>query len=176
VLGTGDELVAIADGEERSMDAIEDGVYETSFSVADEDTEFAVELRRDVDEDSTGNAGTLPAPFEITSDFPDAVSRMDDDLEITWAPSGSSDDMDLAIEDDVGGCLRFDEDENLGGDSGTHVVAAGTLESSDDEAAETCDLDVTLTRTRNGSVDSGLDRESRFELMQRRTTSFASAP
>lgn len=176
VLGSGDELVAVADGEERSMQAIDDGVYEVSFSTIDEDTAFEVRLERDVDDDSTGNMGTLPAPFEISSSFPSAVSRADDDLTVEWDPSGTDDDMELGIEDDAGGCLRFDENVDIGGDPGTQVVAAGTLESSDDEQPETCDLTLTLTRTRRGSVDGGLDRESRFLLRQVRTDTFASAP
>lgn len=176
ILGSGDELVAVADGEERSMAAVDDGVYEVSFSVAAEDTEFEVRLERDVDDDSLGNSGSLPAPFEITSDFPQAVSRADEDLEVVWAPSGSDDDMELEIEDDAAGCLKFDENVDVGGDPGSYVVTSGTLESFDEAQADTCDLTLTLTRTRRGAVDAGLDRESRFVLSQVRDTSFASAP
>lgn len=176
ILDESDELYAEADGDRKQMHSVEQGVYEAKFSVADEDTEFVVGLDRDEDDDATDNHGMLPAPFDITSSFPDELSRADDDIEVTWDPSGLDDDMKIAIEDEIGGCIAFDERQNIGGDPGTYTVEKGTLESQDSDMPETCDATLTLSRSSKGATDSVLDSESTFVLMQLRSDVFASAP
>lgn len=176
ILDAPDALYAEADGDRKQMKAVEDGVYEAKFSVAAEDTEFVVALDREEEDDATDNQGLLPAPFDITSSFPDPVSRADDDIEVTWDPSNQDGDMKLEIEDEVGGCIAFDERENIGGDPGTFVVERGTLKSQDEDKPETCDATLTLSRSRKGTNDSALDSESTFVLTQVRSDVFASAP
>lgn len=176
ILDAPDELYAEADGDRKQMKAVEDGVYEAKFSVADEGTEFVVGLDREEEDDATDNRGLLPAPFDITSTFPDALSRADDEITVTWEPSDQDGDMKLEIEDEVGGCIAFDERQNIGGDPGMYVVEKGTLESQDTDKPETCDATLTLSRSRKGSTDSVLDSESTFVLMQVRSDVFASAP
>ena len=67
VLEGGDRLVATAGGNERTMDATSDGEYEAKFKVSEGD--FVVKLEREVDDPAPDNRGTLPPPFEISSDF-----------------------------------------------------------------------------------------------------------
>src|SRR5262245_19182965 len=100
-----DELFAEADGERKQMSEIDDGEYEAKFDLGDEDTEYRVILEREQDETAAGNVGKLPAPFDVTSNFPDEISRADDDMEVTWDPADSGDDMKLEIEDEAAGCL-----------------------------------------------------------------------
>ena len=176
VLDQGDGLFAKADGKRKEMQSIDDGVYEAKFSIADEDTLFAVMLERDQDEDASDNSGRLPAPFEITSSFSDPLSRADDPIKVTWEPSGKDGDMALDIEDEAGGCIAFDEHQNIGGDPGSYTVPKGTLESQDEEKPETCDATLTLERARDGKTDSAFDSESSFVLKQIRSDTFASAP
>ena len=176
ILDAPDALFAEADGDRKQMKSVEDGVYEAKFSVAAEDTEFIVALDRENEDDAMDNQGLLPAPFDITSSFPDPLSRADDDITVTWDPSDKDGDMKLEIEDEVGGCIAFDERPNIGGDPGTYVVEKGTLESQDEDMPETCDATLTLTRSREGSHDSALDSESTFVLTQVRSDVFESAP
>lgn len=178
ILRQGDRLLAEADGEEQELEEVSDGVYEAVFDTGAGGTEFTVVLERNGDDDAPGNHGILPEPFEFTSEFADPVSRSQDDIEITWEPSGEDDDMDIEITDmiDDDGCIfRFDDD--IPGDTGSYVLEANALDStgpSDDP--RTCDVEVTISRTRNGSTDDALDGESSFVLKQVRTMTFTSAP
>jgi hypothetical protein len=175
ILDAPDAIYASAGDDRKKMQAVEDGVYEAKFSVADEDTEFTVELDREEEDDAMDNQGSLPAPFEITSSYPDPLSRADDDILVTWDPAGADGTMQLEIEDDVGGCIAFDEDEEVG-DTGSYTVKAKTLKDQDDEMPETCDATLTLSRSRTGDNDAVLDSESTFVLMQVRSDVFQSAP
>ena len=176
ILSGGDELVVEADGKSKRMEAIDDGVYEAKFSAGEGDTKYTVRLMRsEADEDALDNSGKLPPPFDVTSDFPDPISRMDDDMEITWSPADSGDDMEIAFDDKIGGCI-FDDDFDIPGDDGSYVLEADSLDSSSSQDPESCDVTATLTRTRKGSTDSILDSESRFELRQERSFTFTSDP
>jgi hypothetical protein len=180
VLKNGDRLVAEADADERTMRAITTGVYEADFRTGEGGTRFTVGLERDEDLPASDNFGSLPEPFEITTVVGRApISRSQDSLEITWEPSGEGDDMHIRFAEEPGGsCLRFDEDEDIAGDPGSYTLEPDFLESSatDEENPETCDVEVTLTRSRRGTSDSVLDGESRFVLEQVRRFSFVSAP
>jgi hypothetical protein len=176
ILDSCDELYAEADGARKQMSAIDDGIYEAKFDKGAEDTEYRVVLKRDQDDTADGNSGTLPAPFDVTSDLgPDPISRADDEIEVTWDPAGSSDDMRLAIDDKAAGCI-FDKDINVPGDSGSYVIGKGELESTSDQDPETCDVTGALSRKRDGSTDRTLDSESYFHLTQVRSFKFTSAP
>jgi hypothetical protein len=171
-----DELFAEADDEREKMDEVDDGVYEAKFDLGAEGTRYRVILEREQDETADGNTGKLPAPFDVTSDFgSDEISRADDDLEVTWDPSASGDDMSLEIEDDAGGCI-YDGDFNIGGDPGSYIVGKGEIESTSSQDPETCDVTGRLIREREGSTDSELDSESWFKLRQTRKFGFVSAP
>jgi hypothetical protein len=171
-----DELFAEADGERKEMREVDDGVYEAKFDLGEEGTEYRVILEREQDDTADGNVGRLPAPFEVTSDFgSDEISRADDDLEVTWDPAESGDDMSLEIDDDAEGCI-YTADFNIGGDPGSYVVGKGELESTSSQEPETCDLTGQLMRERKGGNDSLLDSESSFRLRQRRSFTFVSAP
>lgn len=176
MLSSGDRIYAEADGDRQEMEAVETGVYEAVFDVGAGGTEYGVILRRDDGDSAEGSAGTLPEPFDITSDLgTEVLSRMDDAIELTWAPDGESDDMSLEVDDDIGGCI-FSDGFDVGGDDGSYTLAAGTLESTSSQDPEECDVTATLTRERQGTTDGALDGESWFVLRQVRSTEFASGP
>ncbi len=178
ILRGGDQLVAMAGDEEQVMDEVDDGVYETVFENGEGGTVFMVMLEREGDDDALDSEGTLPEPFEITSDFGDTpISRSEDEMEITWEPSGEDDDMDVDFDDANGdeGCI-FSHDDDIPGDTGTFLVEADSLDSTDSDDPESCDVQATITRSREGSVDTALDEESTFVLRQLRRFTFVSAP
>lgn len=164
-----DKLVATADDQKETLKAIDSGVYEVIFSGVGEDTQFNVTLERPGDTTAGDNSGTLPAPFDLDEPTAD-LSRQDDQLDVTWAPD-SDDDMKLEIEGD---CI-FDFDKEVP-DRGEYAIKAGVLKSTGGDEPEACKLDLTATRTRQGSADSKFDPESYFSLHQRRHTSFVSNP
>ena len=170
----GDLLFASADGEEKEMVAEDAGKYQADFDTGAEDTEFAVRLERDWDASADDNSGRLPAPFDITTDFGSTpLSRENDELVVEWDPSDSGDDMRLELED--GSCI-FDDDFDIGGDSGQYTVPAGEISSTDSKDPGQCDVTLKLIRRRNGQADAHFDPDSRFRLAQVRETGFVSAP
>jgi hypothetical protein len=174
ILESGDRMYAEVEDQREEMEAIDEGVYEATFDVGTDGAEYRVLLRRDDGDSAEDSMGTLPAPFAITSDLGTEVySRVNDDVEITWDPSGESDDMSLEIDDDVGGCI-FSDRFDVGGDDGSFVIAADTLDSTSSSEPEECDVTATLVRQRDGSNDRNLDSESWFVLRQVRSTTFAS--
>ena len=176
ILESGDRIYASADGDRQEMDSIDEGVYEAMFEVGAGGTEYAVMLRRDDGDDADANKGTLPEPFSITSDLgTDVLSRMDDDVEITWEPSGEDDDMSMDVDEEGVGCI-YPDGFDIGGDDGSYVIPAGTLDSTSSDEPEECDVTAVVTRERQGSTDRAIDSESWFILRQVRSTTWASGP
>jgi hypothetical protein len=170
----GDRLLASIDGgEEKAMQVESQGVYQTSFPTGAADTSFRVNLDRSEDDDAPNSVGPLPAPFDLTSLEGNTFSRANDAIEVTWDPGGSNDDMHV---DWTGTSCIFSGGADIPGDTGTYTIEAATLDSTNDDAPETCDVTVTVTRTRHGDPDSILDPDSDFRLDQVRTTQFTSAP
>lgn len=171
VLDNGDVLRATAAGTTQTMRSTDEGRYEASFAVGAADTEFKIELDRNGDDDALNNVGLLPAPFDITAPT-DVPSRANNDITISWAPSGTGDSMRLEID---GPCI-FMYNKSQVSDTGSYSIPKGELDSTGGSNPETCDLTVTMKRIRGGSVDAALDRESSFELRQQRAVKFSSAP
>src|SRR5262249_21504771 len=77
VLEGGDRLSAQAGDQTQDMNAVGKGDYEAKFGTSG--GEFSVSLARDVDAPAPNNKGTMPPPFEITSQFGDQpLSRKND--------------------------------------------------------------------------------------------------
>jgi hypothetical protein len=166
----GDSLTATANGKTKTLTSIDTGIYEADFSGVEGGTEFQVTLDRPDDTTASDNSGTLPDPF--TLDRPTAdLSRMTDDLELTWAPSDTGDGMNV----DISGKCIFHYSHAMS-DTGSFVVAAGKLESTGGDEPETCDLTAHVERARDGSADTIFDPESYFTLHQRRSAKFTSNP
>ena len=120
-----------------------------------------------------------PHPFTL-DDPPSKLSRLDDDLEVTWAPADSGDPMRLDFDGD---CI-FPYGP-AASDTGSYIVGKGKLDSSTmvdtdkdgkDDSGVTCDITADVERSREGTADSQFDPESWFKLHQRRSASFTSNP
>lgn len=114
--------------------------------------------------DAPFSFATLPSPFEL--DAPAEMSIDDDDLAVQWAPSGTGDSMEVAV---TGDCI--DSYREAVDDSGSTVVAAGTLEPIEGQAPGGCTLDVTVTRSRTGQVDPSYGEGGSFAARQIRGAS-----
>jgi len=165
----GDKLIATADGDSKTLQAVDTGIYEGEFTGVGEDTEFSVTLERPDDTTASDNSGSLPAPFDLVAPADD-LSREKDELEVTWDP-GSGDSMELEFEGD---CI-FDYQKGVP-DEGSYRVRPDTLNSTGGNEPEACDVELTAVRTRAGVADGKFDRESWFRLHQRRRVKFVSNP
>jgi len=181
-LTEGDELIAHLGGAERDMREISSAigvfVYRAEFDGEDPDT-YRVEFRRTAhsEEEAKCRGGdapfsysTLPPPFSMQVQTADGFSRDDDNLTISWSPSGGSDGMSLAVR---GSCIR-DYTTDLG-DTGSRTIAAGTLKPIG-EMAEDCQLSVTIDRARMGEVDENYGEGGTFRAVQSRASSLESTP
>ncbi|MRG91981.1 hypothetical protein [Polyangium spumosum] len=171
-LSGGDRIFASAGDQRVEMKTQDTGVYEAKFNTAAEGTEFLVDLQRETDDDAPASRGTLPAPFALTIGA-SQVSRAAD-ITVTWTPFDSKDDVRLELN---GPCI-FLETIDVPGDTGTHTILANSLQATgpSDQPPPTCDVEVTMTRSRSGTTDATFDSESSFVLEQVRSGSFTSTP
>lgn len=178
-LQEGDELTATTGDQTKTMEKSElFGVidYYASFDDADaEGTAYTIAFNRESDESATGNTATLPAPFELTAPEGDALtySRADDDIVVTYDNSGKSDAMSYSV---YGDCLS-PYGQQLDGDPGTFTIAKGAL-TLDDTSASTptsCQVTVTVSRTRPGTLDPAFG-EGHMSGVQARTFTFTTMP
>ena len=171
VLEGGDRLFAEAGGQKQEMNAVGKGDYEAKFGTSG--GEFTIGLERDVDAPARTNKGTLPPPFEVTSQFGDQpLSRKKDEVTLTWAPGDSGADVAIALSGD---CI-LDVDFKVGGDPGTFVIPRGKIEAWKSQEKENCNVTAVITRTTKGTTDPALDSDSRFLLHQVREARFVSGP
>jgi hypothetical protein len=169
-LENGDELVATAGDETKVLTVRDSGVYEAKFSGVAAETLFTVVLNRPNDTTAADNSGNLPAPFDL--DQPKGMlSRKDDDLEVTWAPSGTGDGMDFKFDGDC--IFKYSKSPS---DVGSFTVGKGSLDSTGGDEPETCDITIEAQRSRSGTADSAFDPESWFRLHQLRSATFVSNP
>ena len=170
-LENGDQLTATA-GDKTQALSVANGVgrYETSFSDVPADTLFSVVLERPHDTTAANNSGTLPAAYDLAKPT-EGASRKNDDLEVTWAPSGSDDGMDFEFEGD---CIY--PYSTSATDLGTVTVPKGDLDSTGGDKPTTCVITLNAIRSRPGTADAAFDSESYFRVHQERTTKFSSAP
>ena len=169
-LDNGDTLSATAGDVTKPLQSTDRGVYEAKFSGVDGGTKFSVAFDRPNDTSARDNSGTLPEPFDL--DQPAAnLSRADDELPVTWSPSGTGDGMHWAVDGD---CI-FPSSKDVS-DTGSYAIRKGTLSSLDDKKPETCDLTLAVERSSSGHADVAFDSESWFRLHQARSTKFTSVP
>lgn len=171
VLQGGDRLEASSGGEQHAMESVGNGSYEARFARAE--GQFVVRLVRGGDVSAPHSVGTLPPPFEITSNFGDQpVSRAHDPLTLTWTPSGSGAETSIEVEGD---CIHSAEFQ-IGSDPGKYVIEAGKLSAWKSQEAESCSVAVRVVQLRKGQADPALDRDSSVVLRQIRTARFVSSP
>ncbi|MDI1477785.1 hypothetical protein [Polyangium sp. y55x31] len=171
-LSGGDRIFASAGDKRVEMQTQDTGVYEAEFATAADGTEFVVDLQRADGDNAPSSRGTLPAPFTLT--LADTSASRAADLEVSWTPSGSNDDVRIELN---GTCI-FLETIDVPGDTGKHTIPANSLKAtgSMDQPPPTCDVNIEVTRSRKGTPDSAFDSESSFVLQQVRTGKFTSTP
>jgi hypothetical protein len=170
-LADGDVLKASAGDAFKEMLVEKDG-YAAEFETAAVDTRFSVTFERADGDNATESSGTMPAPFQIGPTPATKPSRATEDITLTWSPVDTSASMVAEL---TGTCI-FSETIDVVGDEGTLLIPKGSLQSTGGDMPSSCDITVTLKRSRKGQADPAFDDESWFRLHQVRTASFSSAP
>ena len=180
-LSASDTLEGTVDGVTKTLargaDPFGSVWYDADFSGAAEDMEVGISFIRGgdatSDQSATRSRATLPAPFELTApDSATELSRSADDLVITWDVFGKGEDLSLSV---TGDCVSWDISEEDIADTGSFTVTAGLLVPDEDDGSS-CLATVTLTRTREGTVDSNFGEGGVFFASQRREVDFTSKP
>jgi hypothetical protein len=177
-LSAGDTLVASAGSQSQSMsyiDVLDDLVYSATFQGAGADgTAFNVALNRSRYVSAPSSTVTLPKPFNVTAPASTATfSRTKDDITVTYDTTGTSDPMTWSVSSE---CSNGGSG-TVANDAGTFVIAKGSLVAQDPKTqAMTCQLSITLKRTRTGSVDRAYGYGGTITAAQQRTVNFNSAP
>lgn len=178
-LADGDELSAVVGGETKRLSAsavpeLLGASYSADFDACPSGDEVRVLFSRRNHDSASNSRATLPQEFAPVLLSKLAYSRARDAIQISWSSGESPDPMHLSFSGD---CIDpWDEEVEPGVRSFTLPV--GTLKEfshSDRPVADECTVKVTLTRTRDGSVDPGFHAGS-FDAEQRRTLTFTSTP
>lgn len=165
-----DRLEASVGDTTKRLDGRSDQTYRASFPVDAEDTEFEIAFRRgEEDENAPSSTVTLPAPFELEVGA-SVASRTDDAVEFSWAPLATG---GMAWEYE-GGCVI--RDDGTTPDDGEHTLAAGQIETFESDKMVSCPVDLTLVRSRKGSLDAAFTEGGEITAEQVRTVSFTSTP
>jgi hypothetical protein len=177
-LSSGDSASAQAGGQTHAMsesNALGDISYQTTFSGEDGDgTVYTVALQRSTDVSAPASTVTLPAPFTITSPTSNsAFSRATSDVVVTYGSAGSQDSMTWSIS---GSCINGTSG-TASGDTGSFTIARGSLVlPPGGQASGTCQVTLSMTRSRSGQVDPHYGSGGSIVAYQSRSVTFNSTP
>jgi hypothetical protein len=168
MLEQGDTVSATAGGQTQPMQAVSSGEYEVRFPVAE--GQFVVTLTRSADQEQMVSSGTMPPPFEITTQFPAKHIRRNKPVTVEWAPAGTQAQVTVEIDGD---CIHSDKFTT--GDTGSFTIPGGKIQAWKSKEDQECRVTMTVTRSVAGQTAPSFDSDSRFVLRQVRSTSFVTA-
>jgi hypothetical protein len=179
-LDSGDIFLATAgtQSEDMSMlDVLDDISYQASFSGQDSaGTTYNVALnRRSGFVSAPSSTVTMPAPYNITTPTSSATfSRQSDDVTVTYDSSGTGDPVTWNISSTT---CSSSPSGSVANDSGSFTIAKGSLVTTDaQEKNLTCQVTITLQRTRTGTIDSHYGYGGTINATQERSVTFTSTP
>jgi hypothetical protein len=163
-------LASLDDAHEEELDWVDDGLYAGRFA---RETAGRVRLaleRNGTSEPATRARATLPEPFFLRLEEPDARRvRRGSPIHLSWqdpanGPIAWSVSGDCIV--DNGGSLR---------DTGSLVIAPLLVQARVDQRGRRCEVQVTLERKNAGDF-GGFTANSQFHASQRRAIRFVSVP
>jgi hypothetical protein len=172
---TGDDRLVVSAGavEKRmtEINVLNAVSHHAEFGTIAAGTEFTVSLIRTVDAGAPSSIATLPEPFTI--DPPATSASRAASLTLTWAPSGTADQMAWELEGD---CIEREFDV-VTGDPGTATIAAGRVrQRMAAGTADSCEMTVTIRRAREGILDPGYGEGGTVFGRQLRRVSLTTTP
>lgn len=169
-----DKLVATHAGEMKTMvetELLNVVGHTATFSTDAEGELFEVAFLRTVDAGAPNSSATLPAKFTV--DPPPANASRAAALTLTYGPSGLADAMRWQAEGD---CIEL-ATGSLPSDTGAITIAPATIKKRmGDMIADNCQMKITITRARPGTLDPGYGKGGSVEGQQVQTVMLQSVP
>jgi hypothetical protein len=177
-LSSGDTLVATVASQSQTMgetDVANDVSYSATFPTDEPSgTACTVALNRTSDVSAPNSTCTLPAPLTITAPAAGAsYSRASGAINVTYGAGGSTDAANYSLS---GSCVDGPSNVPLTGDPGTFVISAGTVTASAGAQGQTCQVTLTVSLTRTGTLDPAFGSGGQIQCVQSRTATFTSTP
>jgi hypothetical protein len=170
-LNTGDGLSVSGGGQSALLqrdNTLSILTYDATLAVDAAGTTFTIAFTRANDTSAPNSACTLPDAFSPTGPS-GAKSRANDDIVITWMPSAAKDPMTWIAS---GSCLDAQSSQGIAGDPGTLTIPKGKLASA--MQTSTCDVTISITRTRAGTLDKAYGYGGSINAAQARSVKFSS--
>lgn len=154
-----DALVASAAGQLKQMrwtvDPLGGGQYAASLTQLDGGTVVNISLTRSDGGGAPNSTVTMPSPLEVSAPLAGTTVTAGQNLLITWAPSGTPDQMQVVMRTVV--CDRTGAGNTvvttLVGDPGNATLSVDPSLLPPLASGEQCDVDVQVQRLVNGTVD-----------------------
>ncbi len=177
-LSSGDSLVTSVSGQSQTMsrsDLLNDISYSASFTgQGGSGAAYTVAFTRTSDTSAPSSTCTLPDAFSITSPAAGASFSRASAIAVSYGASGTSDAMSYSVS---GGCVGGPISAGISGDTGSFSIPSGTVTPTDSShATETCQVTLTVMRSRAGHLDPAFGSGGSIRCMQARTISFTSTP
>jgi len=181
-LSPGDTLVATEDGTDPQTMTREDLLgavfYQSTFGIDSAGTLFQIAFDRTATSSMPNPVSapdshvSMPAPFDMTVvSSAGSFSRASDPIDITWTGSGQSDPMSYQV---YGSCINT-TGQNIS-DTGSVAIPAGTIQAQNGQGADNCQITITLSRSRSGTVDPAYGKGGAITASQSRTVQVLSTP
>lgn len=175
----GDTLTATAGGQTQQLMRLTLGgavFYAVDFQGKDAaGTAYTIALNRKTETSAPSSTCTLPGPFSIGAPAPgSSFSRATQDVQVTWAPSGTQDHMTYSLSGD---CLKAILTTDIQGDPGALTLTKAMIQPSDaNHSGSNCQATVTIKRTKAGSLDKAYGYGGEINAVQTRAVNFMSTP
>lgn len=177
-LSSGDSVVATAGTQTQTMsrsDVLGAISYQATFTGLDaEGTPYTFALNRTTDVSAPSSTVTMPQPFEITTPTSGAsFSRAMSDIAVAYTNPGQPDQLSWTTQ---GNCINA-PDGTISPDNGSFTIPKGTIGPSDSsQTSTTCQVTLSITRVRHGTVDSHYASGGIIAAEALRTVTFTSTP
>lgn len=134
---------------------------------------FTVALTRSADDKSAPmSTGVLPAQLTITSPAASAqFKRGTDPIEVKWDNAGKTDPIEVELS---GTCVQTVS--KTPSDTGSLTIAAADLKPNKEKEMDTCDVTVSVKRTRAGTLDPAYGKGGTVRGIQQRSVKIVSKP
>ena len=145
--------------------------HTATFSTDADGAQFVVDFQHSIDGGAPESIATLPAKFAIEPTSAN-VSR-GSPLTLQWGPAGTTDPMTW---DASGDCIELATGA-ISGDTGVVTLPVATFKKRmGTMIADQCNVTVSITRTRDGVLDSHYGKGGNVSGKQTRSVTFNSTP